>query len=390
MWISIWFTAQRHPPLSAALASCQHSLPLHKNVQTSKGPTESLCTNGYVQFKPLLCNYCSCFVTFNRWLPASVEMSRKPEQGLLTLIVVLTTWTVHPVATDGRLLQDSQSARHGKMVERGFTSGSHLIEVLAWAVEIEEMGADISPAMKGEAVAKDCQLLNSGALESAQNWFLMSHDLHDDIVGHIGHVVKVLPDLNHIARQRHSLPVVMSMANSTTASGPLGLLQEKLQERFTTASELDSVQYEITKCLNAHQFVRSFVQEVVHPRQKRQIQFPDPKFGQQWHLVSDYKFIVVSAANPQKHCCNVWKTAFWDLQIFNWENWNNINLKLENLVFVYKSRRIYVTLREKAQRNLTSKTEELPLQSIQQDFFLRGWLSLADSSVGEIKSLSET
>ena len=212
------------------------------------------------------------------------------DAGLVTLFILAEL----APCTKGRSL----SVRDGvsKQKERDFFSGSHHLDTLMWAVQLDAQSLTSQQLMAvASQVAMETGLVNMGQLGILKGLYLFVHDLHN--VSYKFHGLergehksrpsaKILTPSEMEAMKRsnrkHRVEATSNLSNTQRHGG---------SDRLTVEA-WETVRDRVHQKLNMHRHVKWHLQEMVRPRHVRSLDFEDPSFPQQWHLVSS------SGTNP--------------------------------------------------------------------------------------------
>ena len=166
--------------------------------------------------------------------------------------LILVTWSAEQVLAG----DDHQSWKERRA---GFYSGPLSTEILQWAVNIDP---DIWPKSTPEEVAQYLDMKNEGEISGSKNVFLFTHELH-----------------RKHARKR-------TLFHSEKHPNPLSDLWPS---HLVDPSAWEELKQKALEKLNTHPQVSWFMQQVVRSRKSRsfvEMEFKDPAYMLQWHLVS--------------------------------------------------------------------------------------------------------
>ena len=205
-----------------------------------------------------------------------------------------------------------------KQKERDFFSGSHHVDTLMWVVQLHtdpqspnthpqsphtdpqsphtdsQSHASSQLMAMADEVAMETGLVNRGQLGVLEGLYLLVHDLHN--ISYKFHTLEKWEHASHRPSVRILTPSEMERAhtkhrprgrtkipNTDKVSGRLNL--DEGSGRLTVEA-WETVRDRVHEKLNWHRHVKWHLQETVRPRHVRSIEFEDPSFPQQWHLVS--------------------------------------------------------------------------------------------------------
>ena len=191
-----------------------------------------------------------------------------------------------------------------KQKERDFFSGSHHVDTLMWVVQLHtdsqspnthsQSHASSQLMAMADEVAMETGLVNRGQLGVLEGLYLLVHDLHN--ISYKFHTLEKWEQPSHLASVRILTPLEMERAhrkhrprartktpNTDKVSGRLN--PDEGSGRLTVEA-WETVRDRVHEKLNWHRHVKWHLQETVRPRHVRSIEFEDPSFPQQWHLVS--------------------------------------------------------------------------------------------------------
>ena len=187
----------------------------------------------------------------------------------------------------------SISGREGmsKQKERDFFSGTHHVDTLTWAVQLnapsQTLISDELTAMASQ-VAMETGLVNMGQLGSLKGLFLFVHDLHN--VSYKFHALDKGEQSSHPSTKIVTPSEMEGMKrsgvheNETNTNPPI--THDGDDNDRLSVEAWETVRDSVHKKLNWHRHVKWHLQETVRPRNVRSLDFDDPSFPQQWHLVS--------------------------------------------------------------------------------------------------------
>lgn len=212
------------------------------------------------------------------------------DAGLVTLFVLAEL----APCTKGRSL----SVRDGvsKQKERDFFSGSHHLDTLMWAVQLDAQSLTSQQLMAvASQVAMETGLVNMGQLGILKGLYLFVHDLHN-----VSYKFHGLERWKHKSRPSAKILTPSEMEtmkrsnrkHRVEATSNLSNTQRHGGSERLTVEAWETVRDRVHQKLNMHRHVKWHLQEMVRPRHIRSLDFEDPSFPQQWHLVSS------SGTNP--------------------------------------------------------------------------------------------
>ncbi|KAK2185428.1 hypothetical protein NP493_237g03008 [Ridgeia piscesae] len=195
-----------------------------------------------------------------------------------------------------------------KQKERDFFSGSHHVDTLMWVVQLHtdsqspnthsQSHASSQLMAMADEVAMETGLVNRGQLGVLEGLYLLVHDLHN--ISYKFHTLEKWEQPSHLASVRILTPLEMERAhrkhrprartktpNTDKVSGRLN--PDEGSGRLTVEA-WETVRDRVHEKLNWHRHVKWHLQETVRPRHVRSIEFEDPSFPQQWHLVNRYRY----------------------------------------------------------------------------------------------------
>ena len=182
------------------------------------------------------------------------------------------------------------SIREGmsKQRERDFFSGTHHVDTLTWAVQLnsqsQTLTSDELMAMASQ-VAMETGLVNMGQLGSLRGLFLFAHDLHN-----VSYKLHTLDKGEQSSRLSTKIVTPSEMEVMKRSNGLHGIDANPPNTHHhdgrLSVEAWETVRDSVHKKLNRHGHVEWHLQETVRPRNVRSLDFDDPSFPQQWHLVS--------------------------------------------------------------------------------------------------------
>lgn len=138
--------------------------------------------------------------------------------------------------------------RHQGVVHYQHDDGA--IHTLAWAVKIRFM--QTQSLQNVSQIAQEMELINAGQIGAIQDYYLFIH------------------------------PFYFPNTNDSKISNTY-----KKENKYTSRAVFFAIKNETENKLLTHPAVLWFKQEIMRHRSKRQLEFQDPYFPNQWHLVSD-------------------------------------------------------------------------------------------------------
>ena len=196
-------------------------------------------------------------------------------------------------------MQDGSYLTGAKHRHPGYTSGSRHLDTLSWVVKINTpllsfISFQRSPGLSqtADGVAADIGLINDGTVGHFPDVYMFTHPHHHRAISH--HHYQQINNIHsqtisysgHSGRSSHHAEAHI---NKTTQSSPHSDEWDRVGGEWDTifnGDTWDHIIQDVQERLDSHDSVEWYTRQSVRRRTKRSLHFNDPKYTEQWHLVS--------------------------------------------------------------------------------------------------------
>jgi hypothetical protein len=240
-----------------------------------------------VSLANLLCILSSDLISANQIIPPEQDTHTADNGGLLIPQVSQRSYT--------------NGAKHK---HPGYTSGPHYLDTLSWVVKIKPQQSFMlfhssrdqqELANHADNVAEGIGLTSDGQVGHFPDIFMFTHP-HQ-------HLVQMHPDYHHVndnkvstdginAASKSPIPHVIKLEKVLNyADSILNLTRSRTVDgdnwdRLFDVNTWDGIIQQVQNQLDGDESVEWYTRQSVRRRTKRSVQFNDPQYFLQWHLVS--------------------------------------------------------------------------------------------------------